>query len=109
MEHRETLYDDDRKVPHDPSRVDKELSSYVSDVRIELAPGRNKELLRKIDKRVLPIAIVTCLLQALTQSTLPFASIMGLVEDTSLLSVNGTVSQKVCTCTITLLFRWRRH
>lgn len=91
----EPAHDEALKMPHDPTRIDKELSQYVTDTRVEISPERNKKLLRKIDKRVLPIAIVTCLLQALTQSTLPFASIMGLIPDTGLQRPDGSVSQQV--------------
>ena len=81
---------------HDPNKVDKELAQYVSDVRVEISPERNAKLRHMIDKRVLSIAIGVCLLQALTQSALPFASIMGLIQDTGMVRPNGLVSQEVC-------------
>lgn len=75
--------------------VDKELSQFVTDVAVEISSERNKELVRKLDKRVLPVLVVACLLQALTQSTLPFASIMGLIEDTGMRRPDGRTSQQV--------------
>jgi hypothetical protein len=90
FEHEEAL-----KQPALHGRVDKELSLYVSDVAVEISSDRNQELVRKLDKRVLPVLVIACLLQALTQSTLPFASIMGLVEDTGMQSASGAVSQQV--------------
>ncbi|KAI5456863.1 major facilitator superfamily domain-containing protein [Mariannaea sp. PMI_226] len=87
-------HNDVSKTLHDPTRVDKELSQFISVTAVDLSPERNKELLRKIDKHVMPVAVITCLLQALTQSTLPFASIMGLVEDTGMRTANGSVSQE---------------
>lgn len=76
-------------------QIDKELSHYIADVAVEISSERNKELVRKLDKRVLPVLIVACLLQALTQSTLPFASIMGLIEDTGMRRPDGRTSQQV--------------
>ena len=76
-------------------QVDKELSQYVTDVAVEISSERNKELVRKLDKRVLPVLVVACLLQALTQSTLPFASIMGLIDDTGMRRPDGRTSQQV--------------
>lgn len=90
FEHQESL-----SPPPLHAGVDKELSQYVSDVAVDIPSDRNKELLRKIDKRVLPVLIVACLLQALSQSTLPFASIMGLIKDTGLQRTDGSTSQKV--------------
>ncbi|CAI7639799.1 unnamed protein product [Penicillium manginii] len=75
-------------------QIDKELSHYIADVAVEISSERNKELVRKLDKRVLPVLIVACLLQALTQSTLPFASIMGLIEDTGMRRPDGRTSQQ---------------
>ncbi|KAL2788654.1 major facilitator superfamily domain-containing protein [Aspergillus keveii] len=89
FEHEEAL-----KQPALHGRVDKELSQYVSDVAVEISSDRNKELVRKLDKRVLPVLVIACLLQALTQSTLPFASIMGLIEDTGMRTASGAVSQQ---------------
>ncbi|KAF9884949.1 hypothetical protein FE257_000858 [Aspergillus nanangensis] len=89
FEHHESL-----DVSHSLKRIDKEISQYVSDVGIQISPERNTELLRKIDKRVLPILILACLLQALTQSSLAFASIMGLTEDTGMRTARGLVSQE---------------
>lgn len=91
----EFAHNDVLKTLHDPTRVDKELSQFVSETTVDLSPERNNELLRKIDRRVMPIAVITCLFQALTQSTLPFASIMGLIEDTGMRTAKGTVSQEV--------------
>lgn len=90
FEHEEFL----SPAPHQGG-VDKELSQYITDVAVEISSERNKELVRKLDKRVLPVLIVACLLQALTQSTLPFASIMGLIGDTGMQMPDGRPSQRV--------------
>lgn len=66
------------------SKVDKELAQYVSDVRIEISPEKNAQLLRMIDKRVLSVMVATYFLQAIDKGTLSFASIMGIREDTNL-------------------------
>ena len=82
--------------PHGNSdRIDKELAQYVSDVRIQISPERNAELLRKIDKRVLVVMITTYFLQSLDKGTLSFASIMGLTGDTGLETPEGRVKQQV--------------
>lgn len=65
------------------SKVDKELAQYVSDVRIEISPEKNAQLLKMIDKRVLSVMVATYFLQAIDKGTLSFASIMGIREDTN--------------------------
>lgn len=64
--------------------VDKELAQYVSEMRIDITPEKNAELLRKIDKRVLVVMVTTYFLQAIDKGTLSFASIMGILDDTHL-------------------------
>ncbi|ERT02742.1 uncharacterized protein SPSK_00512 [Sporothrix schenckii 1099-18] len=64
--------------------IDKELSQYVSDVRVHISPEKNRELRRKIDRRVLVIMICTYFLQTIDKGTLSFASIMGIRTDTKL-------------------------
>lgn len=66
------------------SKVDKELAQYVSDVRIEISPEKNAQLLKMIDKRVLSVMVATYFLQAIDKGTLSFASIMGIRKDTNL-------------------------
>lgn len=72
------------KDHQDYEKVDKEVAKYVSDMRIEIPPEKNAELLRKIDRRVLLIMITTYFLQAIDKGTLSFASIMGILDDTHL-------------------------
>ena len=72
------------KDHQDFSKVDKELAQYVSDVRIEISPEKNAQLLKMIDKRVLSVMVATYFLQAIDKGTLSFASIMGIREDTNL-------------------------
>jgi len=66
------------------SRVDSEVAKYSCGARVFITPEENRRLKRLVDKRVLPIMIVTYILQALDKGTLSFASIMGLREDTDL-------------------------
>ncbi|KAH7400361.1 major facilitator superfamily domain-containing protein [Cadophora sp. MPI-SDFR-AT-0126] len=76
---------EDVKGDHmDYNRVDKEVQKYVSDVAIEISPEENSRLKKLIDRRVLPIMIITYFLQALDKGTLSFASIMGIRDDTHL-------------------------
>lgn len=52
--------------------------------RIELTPENNKRVCRKIDMRVLPVILFVYFLQALDKSTLAYASVFGLIDDTGL-------------------------
>lgn len=66
------------------SAMDSELQKYTADEAIYIDEDTSKRLKRKIDKRVLPVLIITYMCQALDKGTLSFASIMGLIEDTNL-------------------------
>ena len=51
---------------------------------IVLTAENNKRVLRKIDLYVLPVVLGTYFLQALDKTTLAYASVFGLVEETGL-------------------------
>lgn len=51
---------------------------------VEVSPAENKRILRKIDLAILPIILVTYVLQFLDKSTLSFASVFGLIEEANL-------------------------
>jgi len=70
---------EDEKVDHiDYDRVDKEVAKYAdaNAERVHISEEENKRLKRMIDRRVLPIMIVTYFLQALDKGTMSFSSIV---------------------------------
>jgi hypothetical protein len=79
-------HDDPKGEDTDLNRVDSEVAKYASGARITISPEENKRLKRMVDRRVLVIMIVTYFLQALDKGTMSFASIMGIQEDTGLVS-----------------------
>jgi hypothetical protein len=68
----------------DYQRVDPEVAKYASETAIHVDDATNLRLKKMIDKRVLVIMMVTYFLQAIDKSTVSFAAIMGIREDTSL-------------------------
>ncbi|EON67687.1 hypothetical protein W97_06830 [Coniosporium apollinis CBS 100218] len=52
--------------------------------RIVVTPEDNKRVLRKIDLRILPILLAVYCLQSLDKTTLSYASVFGLIQDTNL-------------------------
>lgn len=51
---------------------------------ISITPADNARVLRKIDLRILPLILFTYCLQSLDKTTLSYASVFGLIEDTNL-------------------------
>lgn len=49
-----------------------------------ITPADNTRVLRKIDLRILPLILFTYCLQSLDKTTLSYASVFGLIEDTNL-------------------------
>ncbi|KAK7203701.1 major facilitator superfamily domain-containing protein [Myxozyma melibiosi] len=84
-------------------RVDKEVAQYVLDEAVVIDDETNSYLKRKIDRRILPVMIITYFLQALDKGTLSFASIMGIKEETNLA---GQEYQWLTTCTYLAVMIW---
>ncbi|KAK9452856.1 major facilitator superfamily domain-containing protein [Dipodascopsis uninucleata] len=84
-------------------RVDKEISKYAGDEQVEIDAATDLYLKRKVDTRILPVMIVTYLIQALDKGTLSFASIMGLKTDTHL---SGGQYSWLNTCTYMAVLAW---
>lgn len=78
-------------VADSSGRLDPEVAKYATTEVIEIDEVTNRRLRRMIDRRILPIMVISYFLQALDKGTLSFSSIMGLPQDTSL------VGQQVCT------------
>jgi hypothetical protein len=83
------------KADHvDYNRIDAEVAKYAdaNAEAVHISEEENKRLKRLIDKRVLPIMIVTYFLQALDKGTMSFSSIMGIRNDIPILKQNYYVS-----------------
>jgi septin family protein len=94
--------DDMAKGDHvDYNRIDKEVAKYADPnaEHIHISEEENTRLKKLIDKRILPIMMVTYFLQALDKGTMSFSSIMGIRNDIPILQDNYHVSAK---------FSWRR-
>jgi hypothetical protein len=86
---------EDEKVDHvNYDRIDAEVAKYADATaeRVHITEEENKRLKRLIDRRVLPIMIVTYFLQALDKGTMSFSSIMGIRNDIPILKQNHYVS-----------------
>jgi len=86
---------EDEKVDHiNYDRIDAEVAKYADATaeRVHISEEENKRLKRLIDRRVLPIMIVTYFLQALDKGTMSFSSIMGIRHDIPILKQNHYVS-----------------
>ena len=77
-------------------KIDKELAQYIAEGHIPISKERSDQLRKKIDRRILVVMILTYFLQAIDKGTLSFASIMGLPQDTGMVTPDGAVSQQVC-------------
>jgi hypothetical protein len=80
-------------------RIDAEVAKYAdaNAEAVHISEEENKRLKRLIDRRVLPIMIVTYFLQALDKGTMSFSSIMGIRNDIPILKQNYYVS-RFCRC-----------
>lgn len=86
---------EDEKADHiNYDRVDKEVAKYADAYadRVHISEEENKRLKKLIDRRVLPIMMVTYFLQALDKGTMSFSSIMGIRNDIPILQQNYYVS-----------------
>jgi len=63
---------------------DDETSRYVGPRAMQIDEATNKRLFWKINRRILPIMVVTYFCQSLDKGTLNFASIMGIQKDANL-------------------------
>ncbi|KAH7078519.1 major facilitator superfamily domain-containing protein [Paraphoma chrysanthemicola] len=82
---------EDAKVDHiDYDRVDEEVAKYAdaNAATVHISEEEDRRLKRLIDRRVLPVMIVTYFLQALDKGTMSFSSIMGIRNDIPVLKDN---------------------
>jgi hypothetical protein len=82
---------DDGKVDHvNYDRIDSEVAKYAdaNAATVHISEEEDKRLRRLIDKRVLPVMMVTYFLQALDKGTMSFSSIMGIRNDIPILKQN---------------------
>jgi hypothetical protein len=79
------------KIDHvNYDRIDSEVAKYAdaNAEAIHISEEENRRLKKLIDRRVLPIMIVTYFLQALDKGTMSFSSIMGIRNDIPILKQN---------------------
>lgn len=94
---------EDEKIDHiNYDRVDQEVAKYAdaNAEQIHISEEENKRLKKLIDRRVLPIMIITYFLQALDKGTMSFSSIMGIRNDIPILKQNYYVRHGVRQCNI---------
>ncbi|KAI0844059.1 MFS general substrate transporter [Daldinia vernicosa] len=60
------------------------LAKNVAGQRISITPAESARVLRRIDTVILPIMLTVYFLQGLDKTTLAYASVFGLIEDTGL-------------------------
>ncbi|KAH7402431.1 allantoate permease [Pyrenochaeta sp. MPI-SDFR-AT-0127] len=85
-----TLSADDLKTDHvNYDRIDKEVAKYADATAVEISEEDNKRLKRMIDRRVLPIMVITYFLQSLDKGTMSATSIMGIRDDIPILKKNS--------------------
>jgi hypothetical protein len=88
------LSGDDLKTDHvDYDRVDEEVAKYADAVGTDISEEENKRLKRMIDRRVLPVMVITYFLQSLDKGTMSATSIMGIRNDIPVLKSNQVVSE----------------
>ncbi|KAL1796463.1 hypothetical protein ACET3X_005003 [Alternaria dauci] len=72
----------DEKGEHaDYNRIDKEVAKYAAAGEVFVSEEENKRLKKMIDRRVLPIMVITYFLQSLDKGTMSATSIMGIRDD----------------------------
>ncbi|TDZ20728.1 putative transporter [Colletotrichum orbiculare MAFF 240422] len=101
-----TLSGADAKVDHvNYDRVDNEIAKYADATgAIVISEEENKRLKKLIDRRVLPLMIVTYFLQALDKGTMSFSSIMGIRNDIPALQLNSNFAWLTTCIYIAVLF-----
>lgn len=92
---------EDEKVDHvNYDRIDDEVAKYAdATVVTHISEEENKRLKRLIDRRVLPIMVVTYFLQSLDKGTMSATSIMGIRDDIPGLDKVQLVSENLCQTT----------
>lgn len=65
-------------------RVDDETARYAEGDPIHVDEATNKRLFWKINKRILPVMLLTYFCQSMDKGTLNFSSIMGIKKDAHL-------------------------
>ncbi|KAH8638432.1 allantoate permease [Alternaria alternata] len=72
----------DEKGEHaDYNRIDQEVAKYAGASEVFVSEEENKRLKKMIDRRVLPIMVITYFLQSLDKGTMSATSIMGIRDD----------------------------
>ncbi|CAN6669765.1 allantoate permease [Trichomonascus vanleenenianus] len=84
-------------------RIDSDVAKYASAEAVYIDEETNKRLLWKINKRILPIIIITYLAQGLDKGLVSFASIMGIREDAHLV---GQDYSWLTTCIYLTILVW---
>src|ERR1700761_7994520 len=64
--------------------IDKAAELLASEGRISVSASDNKRVLRKIDLVILPLLLSIYALQSLDKTSLTYASVFGLIQDTHL-------------------------
>ena len=85
-------------VPQLPSTIQEEPDEEVLqhlDATVTISEEENRRLLRKIDKRVLSVMVITYFAQSLDKGTISFAAIMGIQKD---LNLKGQEYSWLTTC-----------
>lgn len=89
---------DTEKIDHvNYDRIDAEVAKYAeaNAEAVHISEEENKRLKKLIDRRVLPVMIVTYFLQALDKGTMSFSSIMGIRNDVPILKQNYYVCDPI--------------
>jgi hypothetical protein len=74
-------------------RIDAEVAKYADATEVHISEEENRRLKKMIDRRVLPIMVITYFLQSLDKGTMSATSIMGIRDyDIPVLKSNATVS-----------------
>lgn len=85
--------DEPQKIDHiNYDRVDAEVAKYADATGTIISEEEDKRLKRLIDRRVLPVMVITYFLQSLDKGTMSATSIMGIRDDIPVLKLNGYVS-----------------
>ena len=87
---------DEKPAQIDYNRIDKEVAKYAGSQEVHISEEENKRLKRMIDRRVLPVMVITYFLQSLDKGTMSATSIMGIRDDIPVLKSNQTVRSKTC-------------
>ena len=87
---------EDEKVDHlNYDRVDAEVAKYADATAVAISEEESKRLKKMIDRRVLPIMVITYFLQSLDKGTMSATSIMGIRNDIPVLQSNQVVSSRL--------------